>query len=281
MRHTACSTRRRGFTLIELLVVIAIIMALAALGIYIQPSVTARQNAARGATQLQGALLTAKSRATRDRMPTGIRLTMNGGFCSDPQFIQQPDDFSSVPVKADPGTTVTFQGVVDLFGNPIMAGDYLEIGGSGLPHQITAIGGATLTLASPLTNAVAETKQYRIMRSPRLLLGEPPVKLPQDVGVDMDPNNDRSVAIMGGANTRLSGTADILFAPSGQVVGQFMGYDMIICWVRDTRVAGAFQAFPSLIVIYPKTGGIMHHDVSQDPVQGPYEFAKNARSSGL
>ncbi|MBY0527743.1 MAG: type II secretion system GspH family protein [Gemmataceae bacterium] len=271
--------RRRGFTLIELLVVIAIMLSLAALGIWIQPGVSARQQAARGGTQLQQALLTAKSRAKRDMMATGIRLAISdptGNFCENLTFIQRPDDYIGGTVSVAAGSLNTATLSADPGGN-VGVLDYLEIGGNGLPHRITGVAGAQLTLFSNFTNPVPATSQFRIMRAPRPLMGEPPVLLPKDVGIDL--KTGLSVAYLGGVQSQLGANVDILFAPSGQLTGDFAGYDMVILWVRDELVTNAKQAFPSLIVIYGKTGSIVAHPVSMGA--DPYEFAKAARSSGM
>lgn len=272
--------RRTAFTLIEMLVVIAIILMLAGLVVAFMPGVSARQQAERGAQLLRTNLLKSKYYAQREKRAAGIRFIPSGSFCKDPIFIQKPDDFGggTVTVAQATLTQATLAGA-DLYGTPIATGDSLEIGGSGLPHLITGVSGANLTLASALTNAVPATSQYRIMRAPRPLIGEPPIGLPQDVGVDMA---GQSVVFFNGTPTVLSNVTptDVLFAPSGQVGGAYAGCDMICLWVRDTMVADPVKAFPILVVIYGRTGFITQHPVGPDAANR-YEFAKAARSSGM
>lgn len=280
MRRTATRT---AFTLIEMLVVIAIILMLAGLVVAFMPGVSARQQAERGAQLLRTNLLKSKYYAQREKRAAGIRFIPSGSFSKDPIFIQKPDDFGggTVTVAAGALNQATLTGA-DLYGSPILPGDSLEIGGSGLPHLIASTytpGSATLPLVSSLTNAVPATSQYRIMRAPRPLIGEPPIGLPQDVGVDF---NGQSVVFWNGTATALSNVTptDVLFAPSGQVGGAYAGCDMLCLWVRDTMVADPAKAFPILVVIYGRTGFVTQHPIGPDAANR-YEFAKAARSSGM
>jgi prepilin-type N-terminal cleavage/methylation domain-containing protein len=70
-RHTR---RRAGFTLIEMLVVMFFIVILATLVVALGPRIADQSRAARGADQLQGALLNAKMLAKRQGHAVGIRL---------------------------------------------------------------------------------------------------------------------------------------------------------------------------------------------------------------
>jgi prepilin-type N-terminal cleavage/methylation domain-containing protein len=271
---------RSGFTLVEMLVVIAIILMLAGLVIAFMPGVSARQQAERGSVIIKTVLNQMKQNARRDGKSAGIRLINNGGFSLNPLFIQKPDDFGGGTVTGN-GANVTIVGA-DFSNNPVAAGDSIEIGGSGLPHLITAAGGGALTLASPLPNNVPQTAQYRVMRAPRLMAGEQPISLPQDVGIDMSLSGvfQPGALTAGAAPTAFGAGADILFSPSGQVVGAFTGCDALVLWVRDVVVSTPVQAFPVLVVIYGKTGYITAHPV--DPSSGDYySFIRAAKSSGM
>ncbi len=100
-----------GFTLIEMLVVIGIILTLATLTVAFLPKITNYQKVQQGAGQVQGWLLTAKQRATRDHYPRGIRLVvpatsdpLYGNVVRDLQYVEQPDDFT--------GGVLTVNGII-------------------------------------------------------------------------------------------------------------------------------------------------------------------------
>jgi prepilin-type N-terminal cleavage/methylation domain-containing protein len=106
---------RRGITLIELLVVMMIMLILATIVVAFAPSFQDAQKVARGADQLQQWLLTARQWAKKDRIPTGIRLNVNGSVVTDLQYIQQPPTFI-VPLNI--GSAVpTIRRITSLTGN--------------------------------------------------------------------------------------------------------------------------------------------------------------------
>src|SRR5882724_9495224 len=85
-------TVRRGVTLVELLVVILIITVLATLVVAVGPRFSEDQRASRGADQLSGWLLLARSRALRDQKPRGLRMIGDSdGYVRRLQFIEQPE----------------------------------------------------------------------------------------------------------------------------------------------------------------------------------------------
>src|ERR1700682_4012949 len=66
------------------------------------------------------------------------------------------------------------------------AGDFLELQGGGLLHQILFVESNTLWLASAPSNpppSIQAIKSYRIIRGSRVLQGEEPLKLPNNVGI--------------------------------------------------------------------------------------------------
>jgi hypothetical protein len=107
----------------------------------------------------------------------------------------------------------------------------------------------------------------------------------------------------------LAGTVDILFAPSGSVVGRAQTGGSIVLWVRDATqdtppdpVPGyppndpnhllgtaPFGGQPTLISLYTRTGFIAAHPVDPRPrplttpptPPDPYFYTKDGRSSGL
>jgi hypothetical protein len=295
-----------------MLVVLTLMLLLAALAIAFVPKATERARAARGADLLQQWLLTARQWAKRDRVPTGIRLqagqilpnkgSPNAAYVTDLQYIQQPDDWhalSSTLSVAAGTNTVTITGTgVDLCGGQglysagppasylnqslwaVQIGDYLEIQGGGLLHRITAVQssapapgpvtGDTLVLASSPGSIPGGTTQYRIIRSPRILAGEQTLQLPQDVAIDTTTNTTfgNTLPLNSGTNSY-----DIVFSPSGNVIGANTYSDRLILWVRDvtqdTPKIGAantplIQNTPgdqTLVVVFVRGGFIAAYQV--------------------
>jgi prepilin-type N-terminal cleavage/methylation domain-containing protein len=284
-------TEHAGFTLIELLVVMAILMFLFGLGIAILPAVYQKWTTTKGAEMVQGALARARQEARRSGHATGIRLS--GATVTDLSFIQQPIDLTGGTLTAQGGAAAaTIQGA-DL--SSVQNGDYLEICGSGLPHQIQNAGLAGgLNLASPIpfTIPAPGTSQYRIMRQPQPMKGERPIKLPDKVAVDMGQcSTDGKTAggIQPSGNDANGAYYDVLFSPGGGLTGRWLGTDKVILYVRDTSFSDVTQGKPTLIVIYVRTGLIAAHPVdtsnAPDPNNGGqpnrYSFCNNGQSSGL
>jgi prepilin-type N-terminal cleavage/methylation domain-containing protein len=124
---------RRGFTLIELLVAIGIILIIAAIGYYTLPSLLGNQNRARAVDQLTEWLLTAKIRARRDGLATGLRILVDPTTNTAAQvaYIQQPDPFTGGSCD---GTYFDLAGTTTAFapGGPITAATMAS------PIQITS-----------------------------------------------------------------------------------------------------------------------------------------------
>jgi hypothetical protein len=284
--------------------VILLLLTLFGLTVAFLPRVQERERAARGADRLQGWLLIAKQRALRDRTPTGLRLIIdsaNPNWVRDLEYVQQPDDYSG-------GTFLRYDTVgselfaefsgVDFTGGlgfgpgapdlaPVQPGDYLEVFGGGLVHQIIGVVGQTrlkLNFRTVVTNS--PTSNYRIIRQPRRLAGEQPLQMPEKVVIDRSPyptptsptlSQNLPVRTVFGTSTSF---IEILFAPSGSVVGQGTGSDRIVLWVRDTSQTDPRLGEPRLITVYVRTGFIAAHPID---ISGPdfYTFTRDGRSSGL
>lgn len=265
---------RRGFTLVEMLVVIAIILMLFALGVAFLPGAYQDKDVRRGAELLQRWLVMARERAKRDKIPVGIRL-LNPTFSTyvdKLQFIMRPDDFSSGTVSGTGTAVTTSQAITN-----VTAGDFLELNGNGLPHRITAAGGNSLTLSSPLLYPISAQnpcKHFRIIRQPRPLAGELELELPNNVGIDTT-----LCSTSGTGPTSPWPINDILFAPNGAVTGAGVGYDKIIFYVRNTQTT-ATKGSPLLVTIYTRTGFIVTHPVDPDG-SNRYSFTLDPRSSGM
>ena len=197
---------------------------------------------------------------------------------------------------------------------PVGPGDYLELLGGGQVHEIL---GVDTSLAAPFTggpfgsrlllyrdplwsppppadgsNVVLNaTDQYRILRGPRPLRGEADLLMPQSVVIDLGTNwmfsaanNNYTVPL-----DPLTGTIDILFAPSGAVTGRgAQGAGPFSLWVRDAvldtpgDVAGnIWQGEPALVTLYPRTGFIATQPVDPNTPNNPYTFTQDGRSSGM
>ena len=112
------SQTRPAFTLIELLVVMAIILAIAALAAAFAPRVSDNQNLTRAVDNVEQWLLTAKMRAKRDGLATGLRFIQAQGDAADTysqfQYIQQPDPLSGGWLSANrspSGSSVPYAGM--------------------------------------------------------------------------------------------------------------------------------------------------------------------------
>jgi prepilin-type N-terminal cleavage/methylation domain-containing protein len=344
------AVRRDAFTLVEMLVVIAIILAVAALAAAFAPRVNDNQKLSRAVDNLEQWLLTAKMRAKRDGLATGLRFIQapgDGALVPNPayspltgpaysqfQYIQQPEPLSgglfvgvtapgvTTPPSYPPGYpppyqylpnsgfwysggllvsaaggTVTFAGVDFWMGsttlppNPLVRlGDYLEINGGGVykiqgatsPTTLLLRSSAYDTYGSSLTIAIP-TQNYRILRRPRILIGEEPVSLPDNYAA-----NFSSIPLSGsplpGTNVvpGPSGSPEILFSPTGAVIGNNSATSTLVISVWDVPAMNQ-QPDPNsvgIVGIQCRTGFIGAYPVSLG-IYGPFYFVQTARESGL
>lgn len=165
---------RRAFTLVELLVVMTLIVLIASITALVLPGILRSQKAGRGASMLQGMLLTAKQRALRDQRPAGVRLLIRNDdvntttnvststskvrlVSTEMVYIVQPEDFvvtgdsmtldtsnhaTSVTTDFAGGLSTLLPAVPDQF--PVQGGDFLELNGGGQVAGITNVGADTL-----------------------------------------------------------------------------------------------------------------------------------------
>jgi prepilin-type N-terminal cleavage/methylation domain-containing protein len=277
---------RGGFTLVELLVVILLLAILLGLAVVLGPRLAEQARAAHGAEQLQGWLLVARQQARRDQTPTGLRLLVDAdGHARSLVTIQQPDPLPAQgdcrgsggtnPVLFDPPTDFS-AGAGDPDQAAVRPGDYLELNGGGQVHQIRAVRGRTaLDLSVPAT--LPGTPTWRILRQPRPVFGEPVLLLPVDVAVDLNPGRSQGVPVRTvppGAEFQ-----EILFSPSGAVIGKGTVGDKIFLWVRDVSRDNPYEGEPTVLAIGARTGFISAHPVN--PTGDPFLFARDDRSSGL
>jgi prepilin-type N-terminal cleavage/methylation domain-containing protein len=337
--------RRPGFTLVEMLVVIGIILALAALGVVFYPKLQDTNNMIRASDKVTQALANARTRAKRDGLPTGVRFIVspdasgNPSFCAEFSYIQQPDNYTlgtcagtltpisptANPLLYDVVTfaNVDFQGVASAVNAPdqatVQPGDYLEVFGGGGTHRILrADSPTTLRLWRPVSTKIEPTRNYRIIRQPRILLGEDPITfptlqtttaqgpiaVPKNVMINFgmvpitpaDPKAPKAAA----ASTvpvRTVGAAsfyEVLFSPSGSVIGKGTSGDKIILWLQDVTQSqpdpakpdDPYAGSPVLISVQVRSGFIAVNPVVPrnslgNPPADPFVYTRDARSSGL
>lgn len=151
----------------------------------------------------------------------------------------------------------------------------------------------------------APTERYRIIRKNRPIPGEPLLTLPKDVGIDIsrgpgvDPSNPYSTPtfyrLFPLVNTGGTGPFDIMFDPSGRVVGYPGDLENRIClWVRDISADFPGTTLPdgdnTLITIYTRNGAIVPHPVDSSGLilntlgntnnWRPFTFTQDGKSSG-
>jgi prepilin-type N-terminal cleavage/methylation domain-containing protein len=211
--------RRPAYTLVEMLVVISLFLLIAALGYAIVPRMFSGQRRLSAVDQVAQWLVTARQRAKRDGVPTGVRLLLEtdasgkvvledgSALVRQLQFVQQPEPLTGgwltqggvvggqcLGVR---NGVATFQNVDFLAGAEtvdqqlVQPGDYLELRGGGSVHRIAAVATdrqhRTLRLTDSTVNDSAPTTNYRIIRQPRLLGGEKTLTIPGGTVVDLGP----------------------------------------------------------------------------------------------
>ena len=268
-------------TLVEILVVltaIAIVMTLAAAMV---PRLQDGANVLQAANQIDYNLMNAKMIAKRDKLPTGIRLTVapngsntNANYLQYLQYVQQPDYVTGGTATPGNNNTCTFSATPA----GVLAGDYLELNGGGLVHQITSVNTTatppSLTLALPISGAA--TPNYRIIRQPQQLLGMPTLQLPSDVAVDI--TSGYSVAVP--SNPTNANNYDIIFSPSGAVIGRGTTGNQIILWVRDITQS-QMQGSPMVVGINVRSGLITIGPVVTTPGGNPCSQVQDPRTPGM
>jgi type II secretory pathway pseudopilin PulG len=324
---------RPAFTLVELIVVIVIIISLAALTILLFPRLQDSQRVNKGVDVVQGQLFLAKQLALRDQLPRGVRLIPDPGdnLVHSLQLIEQPLPFilpnsqvtnvtgSAVVITAPLGTTAP----INFPSGAVQAGDYLDLRPGNdqytttNPHALHYITGVattagsmavkatmTLTLASA-PSGVTTPCNYSIVRSPRPMIGINPVLLPDAVVVDYPsaPSHPAPVPTVaagqpqvGSLNLPASGTLDIVFAPSGKVLGAAGANGKIVLWVYDQTTGWTYNPLTGksvaavstsagtpeqvLVSVYTQTGSISAQPVNVAAAD-PYSFVKDGNTSGM
>jgi prepilin-type N-terminal cleavage/methylation domain-containing protein len=294
--------RRSAFTLVEMLIALAIVLMIASLIVAFGPGFQKTEKAARGADLLQRWLLVAKQRARRSASNSngpnsgfacGVHLVVDPatGFVNTLEYVEQPDNYRQGQVIATsptPTIPMTARLNVDVSAGvasssllPVQPGDYLDLLTPTEPQRLIIgvapgmplPGQTTLTLLANTTSYITPVTTtpvpYSIVRAPRPTQGEEPLKLPQDIIIDL-------TASLPGVTV-----PDIMFLPSGGVRNTGFAGNKIILWVRDiNQPASASAPGHTLIVIYTSTGLIAAHPVDFTSADR-YSFTRDGRSSGL
>ncbi len=332
--------QRLGMTLIELLVVMAIIAVVGAIGYLSFPSFSSRtmvDAADRLQMWLLIAKQQAKrdNRPTGVRIVVNSASTT---YASTLQYVQQPADFvgpfPSTCTSPD-GTKVLFAFPPggSLLGNgtlqdantaddvaSVQWGDYILIDlvgtvcpigpAAGLPPLVSS---TQLTLGPPPTPYSAPAGQpspsvppvtvpstFRIIRQPRLLLGEEALLLPGNVSGQTTPDPNSATLIDTSTYNQTTNPKgclglppartingvncyEILFSPTGSVVGPAASSGMICLWVCVQGSPGAPPPPPALVAIRTRTGAVSVANVNPNLSVGsdPYTFARDPRASGM
>lgn len=281
-QHMSGASGRRGFTLVELLVVISLMLVLAGIMVMFWPGVNESQRAAQGASDVQGFLKIAKQRALRDQAPRGVRffVTTVDGVAKrvvEAQYIEQPADYVSGTVTILNGsTTATLEDGGTLSNGmaqalwPVQPNDYLEMVSRRLVKKILSVDPSgkkmTVSFASGFDTVKSE---YRIIRGPRVA-AEDKLTLPTDIVIDLNTNTANSADPVSNAD----GDLDIMFAPSGNVIGDQASLDYVFLWVRDVAKypSDFFGGEPTVIGVNVRSGVVAAYPPSQ--TGDPYQFVK-------
>jgi prepilin-type N-terminal cleavage/methylation domain-containing protein len=147
---------------------------------------------------------------------------------------------------------------------------------------------------------------YRIVRQPRVMVGEPNLALPRDVIIDLDPTSEGVSVLPGYSPNPLNPYYDILFSERGQAIannGLAGQGGKIILRVRNSdRPPNPNMIAPNdvvydwgdqfLVTIYTRTGLIATHplclDLNPTPnpptvpfLADPYKFTRDGLTSGF
>jgi len=173
-----------------------------------------------------------------------------------------------------------------------------------------------IRLDQPLPPAPFTTQSYQVSRRARPLVGEPVLQLPQDIAIDIsrqyDPNNPNALPTWYRLFPPTSNTGggypfDILFSPSGQVIGAEGNLGSRLClWVRDVSIntpSAAYGNDPTisdptqlppgdntLITVFTRTGQVASHPIDPSGLVpnatptsntwNPFRFTQDGLSSG-
>jgi hypothetical protein len=171
----------------------------------------------------------------------------------------------------------------------VQPGDYLEIrdGGVYLINAVTGpntlqLSGSAYDLALQIpptgTTGYVGTTNYRILRQPRILIGEEPLSFPNNFAANFNTIPGTTTA---GSNVAAgpSGFPEILFSPTGAVVGTNAGSGMLFITVYDQTMNPFDLNRTGIVAVQTRTGFIGAYAAAS--TANPFYFAQIARESGL
>lgn len=224
-------------------------------------------------------------------------LGLGANIATAPQWLVQPGDYLELrnsgvyligrvvpPVGGGPANTLQL-GFPNLTSPPMSP--YT------LPPTPSAYDIAFPTISPPPTSPYTSTTNYRIIRQPRVLVGEPPLLLPDNYAVitgtipdTIVPGNSTSPTPMQWSyvSPGPSGYLEILFSPSGAVVGTNAGSGRIFLSAYDTTMNPFDMDRVGIIAVQTRTGFIGAFSAAPGaglPGYNPFAYAQEGRDSGL
>lgn len=135
------------------------------------------------------------------------------------------------------------------------------------------------------THGTLSVTNFSIIRAARPILGEPTQQLPSGMAVDVRAAQTTS---LNPPAADVNGNRDILFAPTGEVIGATEALTVLL--VRDANLPNVVAPLGAnydqagqmiLICLYNKTGAIATQPVNPPPSPDPYRFARDGINTGL
>jgi prepilin-type N-terminal cleavage/methylation domain-containing protein len=255
---TERSLRRPGFTLLELLIVVAVMLALASITIISVNFSNKKDRLRAGARQIQSYLAGARDRAIYSKQQRGVRLIVDGNNKHTVVAMQyvgvaEPYSDGTITFSADPSMTNDPTGATICGLNTgwaslqskglLFVGAQIEIpANSGKLFTVASSvrsavtpGLELLSLNKPVSNYANKTASltYVLQLRPLLVPGSEVSSLPPGVVIDLDgsrlPPNWRPLA----ANLPYGQFMDIVFGPTGTVIGDAPTAGMVHLLVAD------------------------------------------------
>ncbi len=230
----------------------------------------------------------------------GVYLTLSTAQLATFSSTVQANDLISIPelrcvLKLGSPTHTTNPVAPPGVNNAATATILLNVAAQSLPdlgrnvysiHNSSTLDGAAhpQVPASP-TNGTLMVSNFSIIRAARPILGEPTQQLPSGMAVDVRAAQTTS---LNPPAADVNGNRDILFAPTGEVIGATEALTVLL--LRDANLPNVVAPLGAnydqagqmiLICLYNKTGAIATQPVNPPPSPDPYRFARDGINTGL